>query len=431
MAKIRPHAWSPGRREGDLVHSISARVLTGEPDLHLIVFCLALALALFPLPQARSQADPRAEIRSLLEQRALAVVSADEERFSSTLTDPSSTEGQEMLSSWRAWSSLPLRTYRLVPKFDDLGDLARPSDLRHYPQAEDVRIYLVQEQYSFKTYDAKRVFQDLYLTFVLQDGTWTIASEGDLDALGLLSQTNMWDFGVPEVARTQHLLGLGAPGTDLQALLDVAEEARRRVLERWDGPWSGRTVVMQPADAEQIAEIIQATYDVSPYVGFAFWTGGAGDYPGARIIAEPSAFAAASRERALSILTHEMFHVASLGSSGGHTPHFIEEGFAQWVQFAHDPGALERADAYGDGRLPKDHEFFTGSAAEIFAAYQESLSAVRYLVDRWGSDEAVELYVRIGNASGPGTAEWHVDRAFREVLRMPFKEFEEAWASSI
>ena len=347
------------------------------------------------------------------------------------MTDPTSVEGQEALRSWRAWSSLPLRTYQLVPKFDDLGDLSRPSDLRRYPGADEVRIYLVQEQYAFESYDPKRVFQDLYLTFVLQDGTWTVASDSDLDGLGLLSQTNMWDFGVPEVARTENLLGLGAPGTDLQGLLAVAEEARRKVLQRWGGPWSGRTVVMQPADAEQIAEIIQATYDVSPYVGFAFWTGGAGDFPGARIIAEPGAFAAASRDRALSILTHEMFHVASLGSSGGHTPLFIEEGFAQWVQFADDPGALARADAFGDGRLPKDHDFFTGSAAEIFAAYQESLSAVRYLVDRWGVDKAEKLYASIGDASGPGTEEWHIDRAFREVLRMPFKEFEEAWASSI
>jgi hypothetical protein len=367
----------------------------------------------------------------LLAARAEAVIERDGTAFRRTLADPKGPYGRAAIRSFDALVTLPVRSYSLVPSFDALGDLGRPRDEVRYPAADEVRIYLVQERYAFDGFDERAVFQDHYLTFVRRADRWSIASDSDLEDVGLFSQKNIWDFGAPEVSRSENLLGLGAPGSDVAALLDVAETARRRVIERWSRPWSERTVLIQPADSEQIAHIIQATYDVAPYVAFAFWTGGAKDFPGARIIAEPEAFASASAERALSILTHEMFHVAALESSGPSMPHFIDEGYAQWIQYLGDAAALTRAHGYADGDLPEDHEFFIGSADEIYAVYQRSLSAVAYLIDRWGEGKAERLYARIGSMDGPGTAAARLDAAFEAVLGLSLNDFEGAWASSI
>lgn len=410
---------------------VGSRCILGFGERGLVVSVLsALVLATLSLPAAQAQTPARRAIRSLLADRAEAVRDQNATRFKETLRDPRSAYGRAASRSFRNLTELPVARYALVPAFDSLGDLARPSDEARYPGADEVRTYLVQERYAFERYDERAVHQDLYLTFLRHGDEWSVASDSDLEDVGLYSQRNIWDFGAPEVSQSENLLGLGAPGTALAPLLSVAEEARRLVNQRWKRPWSGRTVITQPGDAAEIARIIQATYDVAPYVAFAFWTGGAKGYPGARIIAEPSAFAAASRERALSILVHEMFHVAALPSSGSSMPHFIDEGYAQWVQYADEPLTLASAAAHR-GELPQNHEFFIGSPTEIFATYQESLSAVTYLIQRWGTRRAERLYVRIGKSSGPGTSEWHVDRAFRRVLGLSLHEFEEAWASSI
>jgi hypothetical protein len=84
------------------------------------------------------------------------------------------------------------------------------------------------------------------------------------------------------------------------------------------------------------------------------------------------------------------------------------------------------------GRLPVDYEFTVGSGTEIFRSYQESQSAVRYFIDRWGLREFVRLYRDLGRTRvAAGTARYQVDRALREVTGLGYEEFERAWADSI
>jgi hypothetical protein len=123
--------------------------------------------------------------------------------------------------------------------------------------------------------------------------------------------------------------------------------------------------------------------------------------------------------------------------SGPFVPAFVEEGIAEYVRHEGNAGGLEfleseAASGRFDGRLPEDYQFTVGAGIDIFRSYQESYSAVRFFIRRWGLRAFTRFYRLLGRQRiGPGTAEYHVDRALRVTIGLDMDEFERAWASSI
>src|SRR5919106_765401 len=81
---------------------------------------------------AQPNGDRRAGIQELLDRRAEAVIAGDRAEFMSTVSRDSIefVQRQRQLFDWMR--RVPLASYRLVAKWDRVGDLARPSDVDRY-----------------------------------------------------------------------------------------------------------------------------------------------------------------------------------------------------------------------------------------------------------------------------------------------------------
>lgn len=74
----------------------------------------------------------------------------------------------------------------------------------------------------------------------------------------------------------------------------------------------------------------------------------------------------------------------------------------------------------------------SGSDTRIYLRYQQDLSAVRFLVERWGIGRFIELYRRLGRVRvAPGTARYHLRAALRKTIGIGLASFERRWADSI
>lgn len=352
-----------------------------------------------------------------------------------TLDDPGSDFGRRQAELFDNLATVPFSSYRLQPIWSVYGDLARPSDHRRYG-ADRVSIPFTREKFRLEGFDRKAVYHDAYFTFVERDGEWRIAGDSDLDDIGLFTQRSLWDFGPVTVRRSKHFLAVAARCCvpDMDRMLSTAEQALKRVDRYWRRKWDRRVPLMIPASTEDLSRILQATYPVQNYIAFAFWTGGAGDSLGARVIVNPERFTGDGSSRSFEILTHELFHVASLPHSGPFVPNWLDEGLAQFVQFAGggvDPSSAAVRSS-GHAYAPEEYEFFIGDQSQVFRQYQRSLSLIGYIVERWGFDRLERLYLRLGEKGDEaGLEAFHIDRAVRDELGVSLEALERGWASSI
>jgi hypothetical protein len=352
---------------------------------------------------------------------------------------------QRRLFRWAG--AVPFDSYRLVLRWDRYGDLARRSDLRRYPGAQRVVIPLTEERYRIRGFDRAEAVEDLFYTFVKQRGRWRIAEDTDLEPVGLPSARHLWDFGPLVATRSAHFQMFRHPcGSSIgcsetsDGVLGLAENALDRVGRYWHMGRRERVVILVPTTTEELARVLQTTFDLDDFVAFAAATVDTQDgweYRGARILFNPEAIAGRPASQVLTILSHELLHVVTRPASGPFVPVFVEEGVAEYVGYDASPEALGFFDgivATGgfDGRLPADVEFLTGSGNDIYTSYQKAHSAVRFFVARWGLHRFERFYRRLGRSRvAPGTTEYHLDRALRRTIGIGFDAFERAWANSI
>lgn len=399
----------------------------------LLAGALMLSLLVAGVPSSYAQEGRHEAIQSLLDRRAKAVRDHDRAAFMATI----GPEGSEFYAAQGRWfdniSEVPLASYELIADWDAYGDLVRGSDSSRY--GSDVAIPRTIERYRIEGVDEKPVNQDLYLTFVQGPRGWTIRSDDDLDRSGFMTARSPWDFSPVTITRKAGLMAIagqcsGCPQAG--GVLDVAHRALRAVDRQWPEPWSRSIPIYIPQGSEQLSRMIQATYPVDNYVAFAFWTGEEGQDPGSRIIVNPSGFDPSDGGRALSILTHEMFHVASLPSSGPFVPNFLEEGYAQLVQYDSDDSVVAGADALAGDHVPHNYEFFVGDGDEVLRVYRSALSIAGFIERRWGIDSLRQIYVRLGKRGvQPGTAMFHLDDVLQRVVGVDAARLESLWRDSI
>jgi hypothetical protein len=386
----------------------------------------------------------------LLDRRAAAVVDRDRRAFMATLSPGADAFRSRQAQSFEWMQAVDFASYELEVEWESLGDLATPKDINRYSGAEAVSIAVVEERYRIRGYDRDHATEDLVLTFVRRDGSWSIADDTDLDELGLFSARKIWDFGPLYSARSEHFLlfghPCGAPGapspcTELGAdFLALAEAGLDRLGRYWPPADRMKVIVIVPGSTEELKRMLQATFDPENFVAFAYTTIDEEDgetYTAPRIIFNHNSLQARSSDDVASILTHELLHVATRPLSGPYIPIFIEEGFADYVGRDADPGALaflEAQIAAGnfDSSLPDDPEFTTGDATSIFNSYQEAHSLVRFIDERWSLKRFIRFYKDLGaRRSVAGTARYHLEDSLHDVFRVSFERLENLWADSI
>ena len=197
-----------------------------------------------------TRADERAEIQELLDRRAHAVLDRDRRAFAATIAPARAKFRRAQLASFDHMGNLPLGSYRLVLRWDRLGDLARASDRKRYPGADAVVIPITEERYRLAGYDRADAVEDIFFTFVRRGTRWQIASDTDLDDVSIFSARHPWDFYPLRAREGDHFLLLepacsacavappsalalaeAAPSGELKALGESpVERAGRRLL---------------------------------------------------------------------------------------------------------------------------------------------------------------------------------------------------------
>ena len=411
------------------------------------IAALCLVATIGPAVPARGQTpvieDERVAIQELLDRRAQAYLAHDRTAFLATIDPDATSFRRDQERMFRFAGSIRFASYELVADWGRYGDLARPSDREAYADAEAVAIPLTQERYRVKGFDPRPAVEDMYLTFVRRDGSWFVASDTDLDDIGLFSVRHPWDLAPTETTRSQSFLGVQrrcAANCDPQfvGLLPLAERALARLDASWPVEWARKVIMVVPPSDAALKRMLQASFDPSKFVAFAYATIDPKDltYAGNRILVNPPVIAGRAESEVLRILTHELLHVATRSVSGPFTPLFIDEGLAEVVGYAGEPdlsylGSVVASGAF-DQKLPEDFSFSSGSADEIYLSYQEGQSAVRYFIDRWGMKRFVRFYKTLGRERiSAGLAGWHLDRALRRTIGVGVRGFEKRWASSI
>jgi hypothetical protein len=395
---------------------------------------LVAAVLLVP-PRAEAQ-DPLAAIGEFLERRATAMLEGDREAFLATVdpADAAFVLRQERL--FDGFQKLGLASYELRLTDALWPELTTAREVATYGPNADPRILHVEERYRLEGYDRAPALEDLFLTFVRRGEEWRVASDTDLDDVTLYTGRKLWELGPIFTRESDHFLYVSHPDQAGAAarILEASERALDRVGERWPEPWPERVPILAPSTTEELRRLIQATFDLDVFVAFASssldrtrgW-----DVVGHRVILNWPNFSAFSDEVQEDILTHELLHVATRGTVGPATPSFVEEGIAEWVSEDDDAvylGPRVEAGTF-DESLPEDHEFRTGSSADILTSYEESAAWGRFAMDRYGVDEVAEFYRLLGEPRvAPGTWEYHLDRAAQAAFGQSLEVMETRWA---
>lgn len=390
-----------------------------------------------------AESDDREAIQELLDQRAEALVAGDFAGFLDTIRrNLAFRDRQQKL--FEGFQQVPLADYRLVANWERYGDLTRRQDEKRYFDGEDVAVILVEEHYRLEGFDEEAAVEDLYYTFVKEDGAWLIADDNDLDDLGLFSVRHPWEFGDVETARDGRFLVVSREGPDCAqvppGLTEHATAGIEQVAGYWTTRWRKRVVLIVPCNGKELQRMLQATFDPSQFVAFAYSTIDTSDdydYTGHRVIVNPPVFSGRPDSQVLTIMAHELLHVASREVSGRFVPLWLDEGIADLVGYGEADRALVFFDAMVaagrfDGRLPEDFRFSIGTGTEIFFSYQKSQSAVRFFADRWGLEALSRFYEELGSRTFvPGIARWQMDDALFDTIGIGLQRFEREWAASI
>lgn len=376
-----------------------------------------------------------------MDARADAVMDGDRAAFLATIAPGAEAFRARQEEFFDRVTDLPLASYRLVAAWHRSGDLVRESDRRKYRDAEDVAIPLTEERYRLRGFDRADAVEDLFMTFVKIEDRWFVANDTDTEDLAIYSGRHLWDFGPVTQTERGRFLQLSHPGdVTSHDFIGLAEQASDRVARFWSPRWPRDMVLLLPSDAAELSRLLQATFELDDFVAFAYSSVDVSkgiDYTGHRIYLNPGAFAGRSDEQVVGILAHEMLHVATRYVSGPFVPIFVEEGIADFVGNEGDVSSLaffesEVAAGNFDGAIPEDFEFTVGSGTDIFRSYQESQSAVRFIIERWGLRAFTRFYRDLGARKVvPGTANFHLSRALQKVTGLALDDFEREWADSI
>ncbi|MGH2705937.1 MAG: hypothetical protein ACRDJ4_12865 [Actinomycetota bacterium] len=403
------------------------------------IVVVAVLSLLTPATSAQTPPDGEArsrEIQELLDRRSAAVRAHDRNGFVDTL-DPSAPTFREAQLRWfDGAQAIPLAAFELTLDLDRLGELTREVDRKRY--GAPVVVGHVEQRMGIEGFDVRPALDDLYYSFVQRDGRWRIASDTDVEDVGLRTARQPWEFGPVELRRSAHFLMLVHPAEARLAdgLLRLAESALPAVDRTWTSAWPGKVPIFVPSSGAELERLLGAPIDVTHFVAFAsamIDRSGGWDLTGVRVLLNPSTFLTYGPDGRRSIFTHELFHVATRGAAGPFIPAFLEEGFAQLAEVAGSSqlARLTVGSARIEARLPEDEEFSSGDGQEISSAYRRSLSAILYLRDRFGVEGVNRFYQRYGAARvEPGTAEHHLERALAEALGITRAQFEEGWRAT-
>jgi hypothetical protein len=282
-----------------------------------------------------------------------------------------------------------------------------------------------------------------YPTFVERHGRWYLASLSDYASSGLVSATDLWDYGPVAVVRRPDVLVLGsaAQRATMRGVASDAQTAIPQVTSVWGRDWARRAVVLLPRTTHDMALIDSDHEDLRSIAALTSAeiddTAGHPSPVGDRVTINPANWPKLSALGQQVVLRHELTHVASEAATGVQTPTWLIEGLAEYVgfKFADLPvtaAAVELQHAIKSGqpptRLPSDRKF-RGSDDQLAVHYEEAWFVCRTIAQRFGEAKLVRLYRAVGTSTESSAAA--VRDAVRQLLHLRMAQLVALWRTDM
>jgi hypothetical protein len=371
-------------------------------------------------------ADPRVELRALLDKRARAVLGDDRAAFLATVDKGQKRFYRQQGTLFRAMRTVPFSAfgYEITRLETSLSPPRGYKDNQAY-QAQ------VETRYRFEGQDDSPVLARDSFTFVKTRSGWRIAGPGDA-GMRRRDDVEIWDGGPVKTVRSARTLIVYHAGQETLAgrLRQAADRAYAQVRAAWTGQWERKAVILVPSDQAEAEELVGAR-DLSRVAAVASSSVESGNVErvlGNRIVVNSSNVARYDNLNLQVLITHEMTHVATRTLGDG-VPLLLVEGFADYaalkpvrLPFEVTHQALARRSF--DGRLPRDDEFRRRNAP---VAYDEGSAFCQWVALTYGSRKLQALYREFQGSDSPSSRE--LDRGFRKVLRVSYRTAERRWAA--
>ncbi len=396
-----------------------------------------------PSPTNSVTANWQDEVRAMLATRARAVLEGDEQAFLRTMIGAPGSFRSDRLTWFRRIRALPLGAYSLDFSQAEFSELTREADRRDHAGVE-VHVVQVKERIGFKGYDVAPSAEDVYLTVVKGKDGWAVVADDDVEGIALQSNRNLWDFGPVDHIEDDGIMVIFHPAerSAASSMLALSKQARATVKRQWPNRWREDRIILNiPSTVNELARILQTTFDLSTFVAFAASSidrGKGWDLVGPRVYLHWPNFRGYGESFQRSILQHEFLHLAARELSGPYVTSIMDEGVAQYYgEAAYSPPTPQlRAMVRGgrfDDHLVEDFVFTAGTPNEIYASYEQANHFIAYIGTRFGRNAGARLYRDFGAESpvAPGTWRYHLDRACRSALGLPFATLERDWARRV
>lgn len=389
-----------------------------------------------------------AQVQSALAQHAVAVRDHDRSAFLAGIADTGHAASfrRAQLAEFANLRHVPLRrwTYTLAAPVHASGAQAR-ARARFGPSARIVKVAL---HVALTGVDPVPATHNLWWTVARVDGRVVICADNGLTRQGGVSWQGPWDFGPVAVVRGAHSLVIGSAGqaVDLRRVAGVVDRAVPAVSAVWGTHWAQDVLVLVPTSSAAL----QADLGDDGPVATAGQSGGdagaddaavtvsdgqdplTGQAEGQRVVVGQRAFDGLSAVGRQIVFTHEVTHVASAAVTGGASPSWLVEGFAEYVANLHTGLAVRTAASELVTRvrrsgvpraLPGDDAF--DAAGTAAPAYEQAWLACRLIAADAGPAGLVRLYTLVGT-SGMST-QTAVSGALRTVLHETTAQFTARW----
>ncbi len=375
-------------------------------------------------------------IQRLLHERSVALVRRDRSAFMATV-DPAAKQFRRRQSRMftdlapvpiGSWSYEMTTTPRRSPP-----DAARYRDPVWAPS-------FFALHYRLARFDPKPTTLQQYPTFVERDGHWYLASLTDYARRGLVSATDIWDYGPVKVLRGRGVLVIGAPSQQatMTEIVHEVPAAIDQVTAVWGTQWTRRAVVLVPATTREMGLIDDYTGDLGDIAALtSAEVSTAAGHPapvGDRITINPANWPKLSNVGAAVVIRHELTHVATRAVTGTQTPTWLSEGFADYVGFLDagvsvDVAAAELKRLVGAGRAPDvlpTNRDFRSSSTQLAASYEAAWLACRYVAQHFGQRTLVGFYRAVGTSPSPYPTV-ALALALEDVLHLRIDQFVTRW----
>lgn len=321
-----------------------------------------------------------------------------------------------------------------------------PAGLAEALGASDVWAPAVYLRYGIEGADAQSTRKPVSLLLARRGDEWKLVDDAPLPGSDRETWRGPWDFG-PVLTRTvageegRPSIVLGHP--EQSEMIDLIArdlgEAVAHVTEVWGDDWSRRAVVVVAGSQEEFASLVGSDHSGADIAAVAVSDAvdrRSGTASGQRIVFSPESAGRLTDLTRVSVLRHELTHVAARAATEDGSPMWMLEGYADYVGYRGIEARFvelaptmvaEIARTGPPTALPANEDFRAGGDTAR-AAYESSWALATFIAAEYGEPRLDELYRQL--AKGPLT-EAELDGRIRAVLGTGTDGLVDAWSAWI